>query len=86
MRGSGAWSDLRRGLRYATEGGVPRRSLRIALIVGAVLTLIHQGDALLATGRLDWVKCLLTFVVPYAVSTYGAVSFRMGAERAQSQV
>jgi hypothetical protein len=70
-----------KALRYAMQGGVPGRSLRVALVVGTVLTLINQGDAILATARVDWLKALLTYAVPYAVSTYGAVSFRMSLER-----
>lgn len=66
-----------RALRYAAEGGLPGRSLRVALVVGTVLTLIKQGDVLMATGLLDGWKALLTYVVPYVVSTYGAVSYRM---------
>ena len=70
-------------LRYATDGGVPRRSIRIALIVGTVLNLINQGDVLMADiGAINWVKCAMTYVVPYLVSTWGAVSFRL-AQRAR---
>lgn len=61
---------------------MPRRSLRVALVVGTALNLINQADALLAGGEVDWLKCALTYLVPYAVSTYGAVSFRMSVPRA----
>jgi hypothetical protein len=53
----------------------------VALVVGTILNLINQGDALLAGRRLDLVKLALTFIVPYFVSTYGAVSFRMQVAR-----
>jgi hypothetical protein len=66
---------------YAFSEGVPRRSLWVALIVGTVLNLINQGDTLLAGRRPDFVKLALTYVVPYIVSTYGAVSFRLHAKR-----
>ena len=66
---------------YAVSDGVPRRSLGVALVVGTVLNLINQGDALVAGQRLDIAKLALTYVVPYIVSTYGAVSFRMHAAR-----
>jgi hypothetical protein len=59
--------------------GVPKRSLVVALIVGTILNLINQGDALVAGARLNWTKLILTFVVPYAVATYGAVSYRLRA-------
>jgi len=66
---------------YALSEGVPRRSLWVALIVGTVLNLINQGDVLLAGHRLDFAKLMLTYAVPYLVSTYGAVSFRLHAAR-----
>ena len=55
-----------------------RRTLRIALVVGLLLTAINQldvilrGDATAAT----WVKCALNFVVPFVVSNLGLVSGR----------
>jgi hypothetical protein len=69
---------------YAVTGGVPRRSLAAAVIVGTILNLINQGDALFAGRRLDWAKLLLTYIVPYCVTTYGAVSFRLAAARTGS--
>ena len=63
----------------AVSGGVPRRSLVVALIVGTVLNLINQGDAMLSGVPIDLTKLLLTYVVPYCVSTYGAVSYRLHA-------
>lgn len=66
---------------YCVSDGVPRRSLTVALIVGAVLNLINQGDALLRNGDISLVKMALTFVVPYCVATYGAVSYRLKAAR-----
>jgi hypothetical protein len=64
-------------VRYALSDGVPARSLRVAVVVGTVLNLINQGDALFGAPHLDWRKLLLTFAMPYAVSTYGAVAFRL---------
>ena len=63
--------------------GVPKRSLVVALIVGTILNLINQGDALVAGARPNILKLVLTFAVPYAVATYGAVSYRLrtGAAR-----
>jgi hypothetical protein len=67
--------------RCACTEGVPKRSLIVALIVGTILNLINQGDALVAGMPLDVVKLLLTYLVPYCVSTYGAVSYRLHAAR-----
>ncbi|EFI53074.1 hypothetical protein AfiDRAFT_1061 [Afipia sp. 1NLS2] len=61
--------------------GVPRRSFIVALIVGTILNLINQGDALFGDGRVNWAKIILTFAVPYCVATYGAVSYRLTAPR-----
>jgi hypothetical protein len=70
-----------RFLHYTTAAGVPARSLRVAVVVGTALNLINQGDALLGDGPLNWWKIALTYAMPYAVSTYGAVAFRMAQER-----
>lgn len=61
----------------AVSDGVPSRSLAVALVVGTVLNLINQGDALLGGGSVNWLKIALTYLVPYAVCTYGAVSSKL---------
>jgi hypothetical protein len=65
---------------YAISDGVPRRSLIVALIVGTILNLINQGDTMLAGLPPNLAKLLLTYLVPYLVSTYGAVSYRFWTE------
>jgi hypothetical protein len=67
--------------RCCVSDGVPRRSFIVALIVGAILDLINQGDTLFSGGQLNWTKRILTFAVPYCVATYGAVSFRLSLSR-----
>ena len=71
---------VRRIVEYGLEPGVIRRSLIVAVLVGTLLNLINQGDALLAGRAIDWAKVLLTFIVPYCVATYGAVSYRLRHE------
>lgn len=61
----------------AVSDGVPRRSFYLALVVGTVLNLINQGDALIGSVPIDWLKLILTYCVPYAVCTYGAVSHQL---------
>ena len=65
---------LRHFVRDALSGGIPARSLLVAVIVGTILNLINQGDALFGHAAVNWFKLLLTYFVPYAVCTYGAVS------------
>jgi hypothetical protein len=57
--------------------GVPKRSLVVALLVGTILNLINQGDALFGAASLNLTKILLTYAVPYFVATYGAVSYQL---------
>ena len=59
------------------ERGIVRRSFVLAVIVGTILNLINQGDALLAGTHLVAWKILLTYCVPYCVATYGAVTARL---------
>lgn len=69
-------------LRRALSPPMARRSLIVALIVGTVLNLINQGDALLlGEAPVDIAKALLTFCVPFCVSTYGAWSAYRAAEQ-----
>lgn len=70
-------SMLRRAIYYSLSDGIPLRSSAVALVVGTILNLINQGDAIFGTASVNWTKIVLTYVVPYAVSTYGAVSQRM---------
>ena len=70
-------STIKQACHFALTDGVPIRSLYVGLFVGTVLNIINQGDALLGTAPLNWVKIILTYIVPYGVCTYGAVSFRM---------
>jgi hypothetical protein len=59
--------------------GIPRRSFAVALVVGTILNLINQGDALLSGADLNFIKILLNYAVPYCVATYGAASYRLTA-------
>lgn len=63
--------------RCCVSDGVPRRSFVVALIVGTILNLINQGDALLNGTVINVTKIILTYMVPYCVATYGAVSLRL---------
>lgn len=70
-------SPLGRVIRYSLSDGIPLRSAYVALVVGTILNLINQGDAIFGTAPVHWTKIVLTYFVPYAVSTYGAVSYRI---------
>jgi hypothetical protein len=76
------WREI---LSLCLSDGIPKRSLGVALIVGTVLNLINQGDAMFGVAELNVTKVMLTYAVPYCVATYGAVSYRIGAARAAGE-
>ncbi len=55
-----------------------RRTIRIALIVGVVLTVINQSGVIAGgdATTLTWVRCGLNFVVPFVVSNAGLLGGR----------
>ena len=71
-------SGVGEALRYCARREHLRRTLSIALVVGAILTAINQldvilgGDATTAT----WVKCATNFLVPFVVSNLGLLGGR----------
>ena len=68
------------------ERGIVRRSLILAAIVGTILNVINQGDALFAGTHLVAWKIALTYVVPYCVATYGAVTARLDMIKRSTRV
>ena len=76
---------MERWLTAALRPEVVGRSRRVALLVGTILVVINYTDVLLA-GRItlhDGIKMLLTYLVPYCVSTYASVSIIREHERAE---
>ena len=67
---------LRDTIAPSLERGNLRRTVRIALVVGCVLTLINQLDVILHgdTTALTGVKIGLNFVVPFIVSNLGVIA------------
>jgi hypothetical protein len=59
----------------ATSHLVVKRATRIALIVGTILAAINHGDHMLFEGfdLSTASKVLMTYCVPYSVSTYSSV-------------
>ena len=64
-----------RWFQTARRREIVLRAVKVALIVGTVLTAINQGDAILSGEITAGVaaKIGLTYLVPYCVSTYAAV-------------
>ena len=75
-------------LKLATQPAVVRRAFKTALVVGCILVAINHGDTLwvgdVGAGRL--LQMVLTFLVPYAVSTTSSVgAMRSVASQAPSK-
>lgn len=61
-------------LRLALSDGTPARAAWLAAVVGTILVAINQWEAFLGMAPLSIPKLVLTYVVPYLVSTYTSVS------------
>jgi phosphoribosylformylglycinamidine synthase len=61
-------------LTTACRPVIVRRALIMAAVVGPILTLINQGDALVSDAPFSFWKAGLTFIVPYLVATVSAVA------------
>ena len=62
-------------LTLALKRSVVNRALKVSLLVGSILALINHGDVILGLaldGNVIF-KILLTYLVPYGVSTYASV-------------
>jgi len=66
--------QIKRYIKEAFSKLVLKRALRVALIVGIILNLINQGRSIVAGfENFHIAQFLLTFLVPYLVSTYSSV-------------
>jgi hypothetical protein len=70
----------------AFGGGTPKKAILTALVVGTILTTINHGDAI-AVGEwpMAW-KVLLTYCVPYCVTTWGAITGKRAQVRRDHRV
>ena len=69
-------STLKRWLCAARRREVVRRSIRVTLIVGTILIAVNYTDRWLKGNlvEIDYLKMLLTYLVPYCVSTWVSVA------------
>jgi len=67
---------MRKWLVIALDKAVVHRALKMALLVGIVLAAINHGDAIVngALTAVQAVKIVVTFFVPYCVSTISSVA------------
>jgi len=67
---------VREALRICARREHLRRTIRIALVVGTLLTLINQLDVILGgdATAVTWVKAGLNYCVPFVVSNLGLLA------------
>ncbi len=58
------------------DRGIILRGLKVAAVIGTLLTLINQGDLMLAGQWPPLWKLLMTYAVPFGVSTYSAAQHK----------
>jgi PAS domain S-box-containing protein len=65
--------------KLAKNQNIVKRALKVSLIVGIVLNVINQWEDLsqLNFSHINYFKFLLTFMVPYMVSTYSSVMAKL---------
>lgn len=70
--------DTREALAYCLRREHLRRTTRIALVVGLLLTAVNQGAVIIggdaSTGT--WVRSAVNFLIPFVVSNLGLLSGR----------
>lgn len=59
--------------QLAFGDGTPKKALLTALVVGTILTTINHGDAILVGNPPFFLKVILTYCVPYCVTTWGVI-------------
>lgn len=61
------------------SSNIVKRALKVSLIVGSILNIINQGEALSSfdLNSINFVKFVLTYFVPYAVTTYTATALKL---------
>ena len=71
-------------LQLAFGDGTPKKAFFTALVVGSILTSINHGDMILSGEYPYWLKVLLTYFVPYCVTTWGAITGKLSRLRKMS--
>ena len=77
---------MRKWLGIARRRDVRLRAVRVAAVVGTILMLINQGDVLLqgSVSVVTVLKIVLTYCVPYSVSTYASVEAIRSSRRGEA--
>ncbi len=71
-----SWSTAGEGFRLWFARTTLRKTIRIALIVGTILSLINQAQVIFGgkATTLTWVRVGMNYLVPFCVSSTGFLS------------
>ncbi|MFK5938160.1 MAG: nitrate/nitrite transporter NrtS [Sulfurimonas sp.] len=74
-----SWQHFKVYFDISTSKSIITRALKISLIVGTALNLINQYHAIISFNFVDLniAKILLTYSVPYLVTTYTATALKL---------
>ncbi|OXX43137.1 MULTISPECIES: nitrate/nitrite transporter NrtS [unclassified Vibrio] len=61
----------------ALRWSIIKTALKVSLVVGTLLNLINQGQALFDGAVIAWGQVLLNYLVPYCVSSYSAAKTQL---------
>ena len=53
---------------------IAKMAFKVSIVVGTILVMINHGDLMLSGSYPPYEKIFLTYLVPFCVSTYGAIS------------
>ena len=68
-------------LQLAFGDGTPKKAFFTSLVVGSILTSINHGDMILSGEYPYWLKIVLTYCVPYCVTTWGAITGKLARKK-----
>ncbi len=86
LRQDGSQS-IRTWLQQSLHPDIAGRGLKVALIVGTILTAINQGDILVSSAITPGavIKILLNYCVPYFVSVYAELEAAANQQRERNR-
>jgi hypothetical protein len=74
-------TDMQSLLQCVVRPHIVRNATKIALVVGTILNLINQGNALVGNEAISWPHVFLNYLVPYCVASYSAAKNELARNR-----
>lgn len=68
-------------IRAASKGRIIWVAIKVSLVVGTVLNLINQSDAIFGEAMISQLHLALNYLVPFCVSAYSGTSNQMNQQK-----